>query len=184
MKCEYDLPLDMSGWNVVDIGANVGVVSLLCAERGAWVTAFEPEPENFKALLKNTKNTRNIEIRNYGIGDSGLTRMCQSGGGSSVVSEVISGWHKQDKLVDVEIRGVGEIFVNGDIDLLKVDCEGSEYDIFDQLTLQDFDRIKMIIIEFHPYNFELFGKLILKLINKYTIKLDGVIGYLELTKPK
>ena len=36
-----------------DLGANVGVYSLLAAKAGVKVVAFEPEPQNFSVLTMN-----------------------------------------------------------------------------------------------------------------------------------
>ena len=52
---EYDWPgfVPRRGWRVLDIGANVGVFSVLSATRGAHVVAFEPDPETFAFLERN-----------------------------------------------------------------------------------------------------------------------------------
>src|SRR3990167_1903907 len=68
----YRLPKDIKDWNVLDIGANIGSFSILAAERGARVTAFEPQPENLKILKKNIQKSKlKIDLIEKGIGKEG-----------------------------------------------------------------------------------------------------------------
>lgn len=57
MRGEYDVPgyVPQPGWQVVDIGANVGIYSMLAASRGARVIAYEPGPSAFRRLTSNTQ---------------------------------------------------------------------------------------------------------------------------------
>ena len=43
---------------VVDVGANVGLFSLRCAEEGARVVALEPSPDAYLCLEENVKRLR------------------------------------------------------------------------------------------------------------------------------
>jgi len=58
---------------IFDIGANVGtfteLFSILCGSKGE-VHCFEPIPETYEALLKRTKNLKNVLQNNVAAGDT------------------------------------------------------------------------------------------------------------------
>ena len=51
-----------------------------------------------------------------------------------------------------EIGTIQPISKIGKIDLLKVDCEGSEYNILYSLGKNDFKKIKYIVLEYHEFD--------------------------------
>jgi FkbM family methyltransferase len=60
------------GWTVIDAGANIGVLTLAFAEMvGAdgIVHAFEPQPENYQLLLRNTERIKQINTYDTALGD-------------------------------------------------------------------------------------------------------------------
>src|SRR5215211_7535318 len=50
---------------VLDIGANIGFMTIQLAQQAKHVYAFEPSPDNFKKLEENTKDLDNVT--NYQI---------------------------------------------------------------------------------------------------------------------
>src|SRR3954471_24258726 len=56
--------IPQSGWTVFDIGANIGVFTILQATQGAWVYSFEPNPDSYSRLSRNvTFNKLNDCVR-------------------------------------------------------------------------------------------------------------------------
>jgi hypothetical protein len=57
---EYDYPglIPQHGWQIIDIGANIGIFAMLAASRGAYVRSYEPHPESFRCLQVNTAKWR------------------------------------------------------------------------------------------------------------------------------
>lgn len=56
----------------LDIGANIGIYTCIMAEevgRNGMVFAFEPSPENYTFLKKNSQGKRNVIIENMAISD-------------------------------------------------------------------------------------------------------------------
>ena len=77
---------------------------------------------------------------------------------------------KNNKKITVKSISLKQIFDENKIlncKLLKLDCEGSEYQIIDALPLNYFDRIENIVIEYHLADSkpELGKKLITKIKN-------------------
>lgn len=140
------------GWRVVDIGANIGVFSLWAERLGANTVAFEPEPRTFASLVANVQGRR-IEPRQGAlVGQAAPTAHLYL---SEIAStrhtllgkEIESGMPLLD-WVDVPAVTLEDAIGHG-CDLLKLDCEGAEFDAL--LCSRDdvLRRAQRIIIEFH-----------------------------------
>jgi FkbM family methyltransferase len=141
-----------AGWKVIDIGANIGVYSLWAARRGATVSAFEPEPETFACLVANTTGTHitpfqaavvgapRVVARLY-LSDVRSTRHTLTG------REIVSGRELTD-VVEVPAITLDEVLAEG-CDLLKLDCEGAEFEILAAVSEESLSRALRIILEFH-----------------------------------
>lgn len=118
-----------SGTTFIDVGAHVGVYTLLTCQRARRVIAFEPDPYNFSALKQNARrsNCSNIELRKEAVADrSGRHsfRSFRSTFGSSLLPR------KVDDYRELEVTTVPLDDVIRDSDLanlvVKVDAEGAE----------------------------------------------------------
>jgi FkbM family methyltransferase len=148
------LTMDLRRATVVDLGANIGAVSVRAAALGAArVYAFEPEPNNYKLLTENiaanrfqsvirpfdiacTDDEKSVILRLNSANDAGHS--IYGGGGEAIT-----------------VRGttLARIFETNDIatcDLLKIDVEGSEFPILYTVPPELFPRIKRIHLECHP----------------------------------
>lgn len=72
LQDEYLVPegLVRKGDLVIDCGANIGEFAIICAKLGANVLAFEPEPEEFRALQANADFYGQITPFNLALWDS------------------------------------------------------------------------------------------------------------------
>jgi len=144
----------MRGGVVVDIGANIGVFSLYAASRGARrVYAFEPSQQAYDVLLKSIAVNRLKQVispcRMAVTGTYGeKVRMPV---GSSPYNQVLRG-EVAEQYQEIGTTTLERILKDNHIDkvdLLKMDCEGAEYDILfnaDRATLAKIREMKM---EFH-----------------------------------
>jgi FkbM family methyltransferase len=141
---------------VIDIGANIGCVSLLAAARGAQVYAFEPEQLNFETLCFNVtvnKFNNNIKCIQKGVGIPGETKLYIHDNNSGATSSYL----EQKGLLEsnyqlVNFISIHDVFSKYNInscDLLKLDCEGSEKDIINDLDDELVAKINQISLEFH-----------------------------------
>lgn len=141
---------------VIDVGSHIGVTALLCAKKGADVLAFEPEKNNYETLLYNVKVNgleNKIMCVNEGVGKSGNSKLYlhrnMSGTNSTYLKQ--KGLN-EDVYQDINILSIYEVFNKYKIkrcDLLKLDCEGSEYDIIKSLDDNIVNVIDQISVEFH-----------------------------------
>jgi FkbM family methyltransferase len=138
---------------VIDIGANIGAFSVLTAARNHALTVYcyEPFAENFRLLQENIHlNGLDGRIKAFqcAVGAERQTRtvfLTVAGGASSM-------YEKHGQKVDLEVVALKDILADNHLercDLLKVDCEGSEYEVLYSTPDDVFARIDAIGMEFH-----------------------------------
>ncbi|MDH7512868.1 MAG: FkbM family methyltransferase [Clostridiales bacterium] len=143
---------------VVDIGAYIGLFSMVLAKKhpGITIYAFEPVSINFRNLIRGIEanGIRNVRAFQLAVtADGRKLEMLYSHsftGGSTTLEiqkENISTAHLVEKVAS---KTLDQIFNEFGIDrckLLKIDCEGSEYEIL--YSAKCLDRISNIRGEFH-----------------------------------
>lgn len=144
---------------IVDAGANIGCASIYLYSHfpDAKMICIEPESSNFEILLKNIKlnhleNTtqcikkalwnenKELELRRIDFSNDGFHVMSEG-----VTHEII------DKITTCTIPDLLKEYKEKYIDLLKIDIEGAEKTIFQDINhLGSFlPQTKMIILEVH-----------------------------------
>jgi FkbM family methyltransferase len=141
-----------TGWHVVDVGANIGVFSLWAERLGADVTAFEPEPRTFASLVENVAGRRISPRQAALVGDTAPSvrlylSQLDSTRHTAVGKEIESGEPLRD-FVDVPTATLAEVVGSG-CDLLKLDCEGAEFEALLGADDDTLRRAQRIILEFH-----------------------------------
>lgn len=147
---------------VVDIGANAGFFDFILLSKvpEAVVYAFEPMPANVQRLSKTIHQNKNIEknIRLHQMAVTGkeqeyLDIFMEDTDDNQVVASVFSGFNKSNtKGIRVPCISLTHIFSNNNlekIDLLKMDCEGSEYDIIYHTSSELIQKIDRMVVEVH-----------------------------------
>lgn len=171
---------------VVDVGGNIGAFSIYAAALGAKkVYAFEPDSLNFEMLQQNIANNdlgAVIRPRKVGIAKGPGSVKLYQGQGASFVDGVKGLTPEAQRRLDtapteiVSTISLARAFSDADIhecDVLKVDCEGSEYNIFEAAKPTLLKKCKYITMEFHPANEVTFGKMIAKLSLTHNIHIIG-----------
>jgi FkbM family methyltransferase len=144
---DYDW-LDVKGRRVLDVGANVGGAAVYFALRGAReVVAFEPYPFPYGFALRNVEanNLKNVRVINAGIsGRDGTVRVT---GGETTSSDDLKPSDEPDA-VEVPIYSLDRVLEEyGPFDVMKMDCEGCEYDAV--LNSRKIGELRQIQVEYH-----------------------------------
>jgi FkbM family methyltransferase len=143
---------------VIDLGANIGLFSEYCLERGAIVYAYEPDPETYKKLARLSNKYRNFHPYRAAVrrkpGRAFLYRHHNYAENSAYYAESSSLLSDKKNVgaeaLMVEVSGIEEVLdVHPKIALLKVDIEGAEYDIFDSI-IENSGKISLCLMETHP----------------------------------
>jgi FkbM family methyltransferase len=139
---------------IVDIGANMGSFAVYSAynEPSAKIYCYEPEQKNF-AILKQNIAINSLEKRVSVFQDAVAScagrreLVVDTSPMHSLVSGNVDGLRQT-----VNCTTLQDIFVNNrlkKIDLLKMNCEGAEYEIIEHCSSTDFQRIFNIRLEYH-----------------------------------
>lgn len=146
----YELPYKPKSACVIDGGANAGYASVWYARRfpEAMILAVEPDLENLYLLKKNTGSLSNVTIIEGAIwwqrtqlkianpnAEKWGIQVSESGAGETVQAHTI-----QDL---IQASGCTRI------DILKLDIEGAEEQLFGSGQTEWLDLVDSIVIEFH-----------------------------------
>ncbi|MEF2968106.1 FkbM family methyltransferase [Paenibacillus sp. M1] len=149
---DYIFPLSFSPKLIIDGGANVGYGSVLFANAypEAQIVAIEPEASNYEVLQYNTAPYKHITTVNSGlwnkdthlkVKDNGLDKW------GAMVEETSES--DPDAFKAVTISSLMANYVGQEIDILKLDIEGAERELFTSDYEEWLSKVKVLIIELH-----------------------------------
>ena len=159
---------------VIDIGAHIGTVTLRCAvERGCQVYAYEPSGESFALLVENV-GLNGLEDRvscfNQAIGGRYETRdfyVEETHGSTSLYlgdNPDFADLHL--KVERVQCTTLKRIFEDNGIehcDVLKMDCEEAEREVFTEEAEPYFKRVDYLMLEWHNYDGHVYAEYLRRL---------------------
>ncbi len=135
---------------VLDVGAHVGVVSCYLAKKYPFLTifAFEPNPINFERLKWNIRQNE-VKVMPFNLAVTGDGRDLLIGGDHTENTGGFSMWGTGPDMYEVESITLPDFMERYGIErvkLLKLDCEGAEYEILTEDLAKKCDYIRG---EFH-----------------------------------
>jgi FkbM family methyltransferase len=139
---------------IVDIGANIGAFMVWSNTvfRLREAFCFEPEPESFRLLGFNLSQNGCTTVRTYPFAVGGTPRMVKLAVNKNVpaAANIYDEAQNDGQMVAVisfcDWLGKTE----GDFDLLKMDCEGAEWEIVRHMDCQQIARFQTVLVEVHP----------------------------------
>lgn len=142
---------------IIDIGANIGAFTLFASKKPnvAMIYAFEPESNNFQLLEKNiilnklADRVRAVKKAVCGSAGKRLLNVADdSSGNNSFMME-----QPYKSAEEVSCTTLSDVFAENNIEvchLLKLDCEGSEFEILLSAPNELFKKIVTLFVEIHP----------------------------------
>ena len=143
------------GWTVIDIGAGIGDFSLYAALEHPTnkVYAFEPFPESFALLEKNLQLNQATNVRPFSEAIGGQTGelALDMSSGEPLQYGTKGAADAGDRLTvpSLSLKDAFERLSLTHCNLLKLDCEGAEYDILFKTPSSVLSRIDHIVMEYH-----------------------------------
>jgi FkbM family methyltransferase len=180
---------------IIDIGGHIGLFSLLASaiRPNLPIYSFEPHNGNFELLKRNLKDNgiRNVtairEAVSDRVGKADLLLSQQDLNHSLALAIEATG-----KTQTVATTILEKIFEKNKIErcgLLKIDCEGSEYEILYSTPKAVFDRIQALFLEYHEWSEKGLADALKIHLEKMGFKVKkipnakmGELGYLWATK--
>jgi FkbM family methyltransferase len=144
----------LNGGILLDIGANVGSVSLLLADKVEHAILFEPNPVAAARARENmTINQLPFEVHEFAVSDVQGTVDFEDAGGASTCNRTVVGFETNVPTRTVRRITIDEFFrerrLTSEISVIKIDVEGHENAVIRGMShlLQD-KRPRLIMFEY------------------------------------
>lgn len=131
----------------IDVGAHIGSFTCYLKENNpdCHIYCIEPEVSNYELLIKNTEQFDDIicfcGVVSYIKSSLLLIKDTGNSGGHHIIPVPFN--------TDLLSYTLEELMQDEELDLLKLDCEGSEEEILRGANPETLSRIKFIVGEFH-----------------------------------
>ncbi|NBR84728.1 MAG: FkbM family methyltransferase [Verrucomicrobia bacterium] len=152
---EYYVKLPRRDPFIIDCGANIGCTTLYFKLHypDARILAFEPNPYCFEMLKKNVEanGLKHVALVQAACASAPGTTTFHVNPTFSPLSSAIGNRDEKQKTVPIEVRLVKlSDSITENVDLLKLDIEGGEWDVFADLVASGkLARIDRMAIEYH-----------------------------------
>ena len=154
VRNELKLPVSINPKLIIDAGAYTGFSTLYYATKypEAKIIAIEPENSNFSVLEQHTASYKNIKRIKAGLWHKNAHLKVvdkQEGEWAFAVEEVAENVEYDISAVTVDsiLRDTGF----DRIDILKLDIEGAEKEVFGNNTELWIDKVDIVVIELHDW---------------------------------
>ncbi len=157
VRREYDISLGFEPRIIIDAGAHIGLAAVFFANKypNATIFAIEPELSNFYMLEKNTSPYANIICLNKALAVRDDMKLCVKGSSLETSNFVTEEWTGSDsslcrnKVQSISPEGLRKQFGFDRFDVVKIDIEGYEKELFEVGAETWLSRTRCLIIEVH-----------------------------------
>ncbi|MDX9971070.1 MAG: FkbM family methyltransferase [Candidatus Gracilibacteria bacterium] len=164
---------------IIDIGAHTGMFSLYASILNDKVPiyAYEPDPENFKTLKSHFTDNRIFNVYPKNLAVSSITGqrvlfLKTDSHNHSLISDEND--EKEQKIFTSSIsqilEKVKEMNDTDTCELLKLDAEGVEFEIFEKAEKRQIRAFNNIYMEYHELNENMRGEDIRRILEKSSFK--------------
>lgn len=183
---EYKIPQDTQV--VVDAGANIGTFSIYASLNNVKeIYAIEPFPETFNQLQKNIELNglkTKVRLKPIALAKESGNRLMDLHEGPSQSRGLLkkNDGHLGLKVPTLTLADFLKSINKEEIDLLKIDIEGGEHEVFHNSDDQTLMKIKHIAMEYHPNEsksalFDRLQKANFKLTHDFSISAQSGVAY-------
>ncbi|HMP28267.1 MAG TPA: FkbM family methyltransferase [Saprospiraceae bacterium] len=154
---------------IIDGGANIGLFSILMADKfkEATLYALEPDKANFEILSHNTKDYPKIHCLNKGIWNEDthlkISDKYNMGNWGLVLEETTLTENTTPVIKISTLMSDNQI---QKIDILKLDIETSEKQVFSKNYSEWLPKVKVLVVEVHDWVENGCGQAVFKAINE------------------
>lgn len=157
---EYQTVVDTTDLNkieiktIIDAGSNIGLTALYFSNHfsEAKIIALEPDKENYEQLVKNTekRSNENVLLQKAVWSENTNVYLHNDFRDNQEWSRRVLKTETATKIEAVSINSIIEKYKIETVDILKIDIEGGEAEIFrSDCDLSFLDKTKILAIEIH-----------------------------------
>jgi FkbM family methyltransferase len=147
---DYALRVKKNPQYILDAGANIGLTSIFWANQfpDAIIIALEPEAGNFNALKNNTQRYPNIRPMQFALWNKdSYIRIVDSGLGEWAFT--VEETQSKEDIPAISIESLCTKHKIQHFDLIKIDIEGSEKEVFESANTEWYLNTDIVIVETH-----------------------------------
>jgi FkbM family methyltransferase len=150
---EYDLDLPKAPQIIIDGGANIGLFALLMKNRypEAKIICIEPDPENFSLLQKNTAPYPGISCENCGLWNRDTILKVYDKYDAGKWGMIVEEDPLRGNIPALAMSTLLKKHGIQRIDLLKLDIETSEKQLFASHYADWLPKVDTLVIELHDW---------------------------------
>jgi FkbM family methyltransferase len=151
---EADVDLGFEPKTIFDLGANIGTTSLFLANKypGASIVAVEPEHENCETFQLNCSGYANIRLVEAAVWTSNSELVIENPNDASWAFQLkTANEPTARKIPAFTLASLIEKSGFEQIDLLKMDIEGAEKEIFEAGCEEWLPKVKCLLVEMHDW---------------------------------
>ena len=155
---EYDIPLNFNPKTIIDAGANIGLAAIYFSRAypKSIIYSIEPEGSNVYLLRENLAHYDNVVIYQRALHHSAniqIDVMDEAKGKYGFVTKEsdysVDSENMVDSVKSITIDTLMKLHKIEIIDILKIDIEGAERDVFSKGYEVWLPKTRCLIIEFH-----------------------------------
>ncbi len=139
---------------IIDAGAHIGCFSVYASIQNprAKILAYEPEERNFASLKENLKmnGCKNVDAKNLAIWKEEGEKELFLSEDSHNHSFFADGAAKKVHCTTLD-KVLNKRWKDWRCELVKLDVEGAEFEILENLQKEVFEKVKVWCIEYHEY---------------------------------
>lgn len=173
----YEIELVKDSPLIIDVGSHIGLSILYFKKKfpKSKIIAFEPNPNVFPLLEENIiqNGLIGVEVHDVGLGLKEGKRLLYIDSSDSNAFSTSSfhpnAWNGKQKTLPIKVR-VKKLskYLNTKCDLLKMDVEGAELEILQELVeSRKIEFIQNLVFEYHPINKNRFNKTMKLLVENH-----------------
>lgn len=152
INIEFKLPSNLDPKLIIDAGANAGFSSIFFLNKypKSHLISIEPDEENFKMLELNCNQYDNFKsIKSAIWTHTGFVKIKNPDAGSTAFQICETDGDDPDSFKAITVDEIINITNYSVVDILKIDIEGAEKEIFQKGNYNWLENVHILIIELH-----------------------------------
>lgn len=170
LRQTYNIDFGFTPRFMIDGGGNIGLTAAFFASKfpQARIISLEPDQENYELLCKNTQNYANVVVLNKGVWCQPahlVVKDIGKGNNGLIVEEVPAPVENS-----IEATGIAQLMQEHEqthIDVLKLDVEGSEKEIFSSGYTEWLPKTRVLVVELHDHMKKGCSKAVFTALSRY-----------------
>jgi FkbM family methyltransferase len=154
-KGEYFFKANTDSPTIFDCGANIGLATLYFKHiyPNARISSFEADPTTAQVLKKNVdrNHLQNVSVHNLMLSNAEGDHPFYTAAGEAGVLSMSANPERTSNCREIIVKaGKLSAYIDGPVDLVKLDVEGAEWDVMTDLKNSGkLSLIRRLIIEYH-----------------------------------